>query len=130
MKEYLKFVRELADLIEDVGFAEALKRVEVGHLNLPKEPWEQFEFTTHDIPSYIDCITYRIKPATVQHPGGEMPQHVSREEFHSADSFYTPFCGCAVTRSGIEATYGDDAYKMAFDTAEKAKATEKVMRGF
>ena len=129
MKEYLDFIRELADLAEEIGPEKALGCVEY---QLEGSRWRALQHDVH-LPIHIVGCEYRIKPATTVHPGGEMPQHVSKKELESDPwaEFHSPFHGRVLESNELVSQYGsENAHKMAFDTAEKAKEAEKVMRGF
>lgn len=132
MQEYLKFVRELADLIEEIGYKEALGSVEYrwhDEDTWHNDDWREFNHENY-LPTNFENFAYRIRPATTHHRGGEMPQHVTPKSFKNGKSLFTPFFGFT-NPSHLNKLYGrTHAHKMAFDTAEKAKAAEKVMRGF
>jgi hypothetical protein len=125
------FLVNLAIAIKDTGFKAAVARVQVkAPSNSEWSDWEAGMAITIN-----DGWEYRMAPptTTTQHPGGEMPKHMSAEEFRAmhktADYCYSPFSH-RPTRLNLELAFGDNAHKMAFDTAEKAKAAEKIMRGF
>ncbi len=57
MKEYLEFVRELADLIEEIGYENALNSVEY---QFKSKDWKKYRHS-YSPPGYSEEFTYRIK---------------------------------------------------------------------